>query len=104
MPIFKKLPQKRTAYLEQFRDRLHGKDDPAWNDVKEGDFIMQFQGADLKKMKQNKKTKQEELDHDNSYAEDQFRIAGIYWLEPGEEFPIDRLVPDTTVEYIDWDK
>ena len=31
-------------------------------------------------------------------------IAGIYWLEPGEEFPIDRLVPDTTVEYIDWDK
>ena len=31
-------------------------------------------------------------------------IAGIYWLEPGEEFPIDRLVPDITVEYIDWDK
>ena len=63
--------QKRTAYLEQFRDRLHGKGDPAWKDAKEGDFIMQFQGADLNKEKNGK------LDQDNSYAEDQFRHVAV---------------------------
>ena len=69
--------QKRTDYLEKFRNRLHGKGDPAWNDVKEGDFIIQFQGADLKKMKKNKDTKQEELDQGESYAEDQFRHVAV---------------------------
>ena len=29
-------------------------------------------------------------------------ISGIYWLEPGEEIPFDRLVPNPAPTYVDW--
>ena len=60
---------RHTNKLEEHRENLHGKQASGWNDVKAGDFVLQFQRDDDVKL--NKKTGR--LDMNSSFLENQFR-------------------------------